>query len=156
MADVEWRGMSMLPQLWRNIDRLFEEFFRTTAVGVPSTGTFVPSLEVEETEDAYLLRVELPGVDPNQMELDITGDVLNLRGEKRQDEEGKYYCCERRYGRFARSVRLPPGVDTSNITAEYRNGVLEVKIPKTEEAKARKIPVQVETKAETVTASATA
>jgi HSP20 family protein len=146
MANIVRRGERGIPDLRRQLDRLFEEFFQPGFIGgggnLPTE--FVPQLEIGETEQGYVLRAELPGVDPNKIELDISEDVLSLRGEKEKESHearGGYEYSERSYGSFARSIRLPPGIDTAKIEAEFDNGVLNVRIPKGEAAKARRIPL---------------
>jgi len=129
---------------WRFFDRFGEpiwEPFETTA------GEWTPKLDVSETKDAMVVTAEVPGLDPKDIEVALTGDVLTLKGEKdketKKDEE-RYHRVERTYGAFLRSVRLPMAVDGSKVTATFKNGVLIVTLPKTPAARGTLIPVKVE------------
>jgi HSP20 family protein len=105
-----------------------------------------PLIDVEETDDEVMVRAELPGVDENDFTAELTADRLILRGEKRQEAEERrrgYYYAERSYGAFARAIALPCEVDADKATAKYKNGVLRVTLPKTAQAKAKRITVHV-------------
>ncbi|HLQ67331.1 MAG TPA: Hsp20/alpha crystallin family protein [Candidatus Limnocylindrales bacterium] len=105
-----------------------------------------PRVDVEESEAAYVVRAELPGMKLEDISITIEDNQLSIRGEKRRDEENKgttYHRVERVYGVFERSFALGHLVDESRIEALYKNGVLELSIPKSEQAKAREIPVKV-------------
>ena len=108
-------------------------------------GAFVPALDLEETEDAYTLHVELAGVRPEDVEVSVDGVTLTIAGERHfydeQDGE-RFRRIERRFGRFHRVVRLPAGSDPDGIEATHRGGLLEVHIPKREDARARRIAIQ--------------
>jgi HSP20 family protein len=108
---------------------------------------WAPSVDCCETENELLITAEVPGVEMEDLEVYCTEDSLVLRGESRRSDERKeqgYYRSERRYGRFERGIPLPSWVDKDRVQASFRNGVLEVRIPKTEEAKRqmRRIPIQ--------------
>ena len=111
-------------------------------------GGFVPALDIEETADAYLVTLELPGVDPKQVELAVEDQVLRISGEKTfaTDEETKrkWSRVERRSGKFRRDIRLARDVDTSAIEASSNLGVLTVRLPRREESKPKKIEVRVD------------
>jgi HSP20 family protein len=131
------------PDLRREIDRLFEDFFSPGELA-SSRGEFVPRLEIRESDDGYVMRAELPGMKPEQVELDVHNDVLTLRGERRNEdtrEQRGYRYSECSYGSFSRSIQLPNGTDSSKIKAEFRDGMLEVQIPKAEAARPRRINV---------------
>ena len=103
-------------------------------------------MDVAETDDAVIVKAEVPGVDPKDIEVTLTGGVLTIKGEKREEKEEKgkrTHRIERAYGAFSRSIDLPEGVDPDNITAECKDGVLTVTLPKKPEAKARQIKVEV-------------
>jgi HSP20 family protein len=134
------------PTLRRRIERLFEGF--TGALGRPlarARAAFVPSLELTEREGEYVMKADLPGMREQDIDLRIDDDnVLTIRGERREEETKRvrgYEYSERTYGAFSRSVQLPSGIDASKVQADFRNGVLEIHIAKTEAARARKIPV---------------
>ena len=111
--------------------------------------TMMPAVDVWETDQDVMVRVDLPGVDPNDVEIYTTEDSLRIRAESKREEERRergYYRAERRYGRFERMIDLPAQVKPDQAKATFRHGMLEVKLPKTEQAKERmkKVPVEVE------------
>jgi len=134
--------------LKREVERFFERFadpvwepFETVA------GDWAPKLNVSETKEAMVVAAEMPGVDPKEIEIALTGDLLTLKGEKEKETEEKeerYHRVERTYGTFLRSVRLPMAVDASKVTATFKNGVLIVTLPKTPASKGTTIPVKAE------------
>jgi HSP20 family protein len=148
-----WREMDRLmeefespPTLRRRITRLFDDF--VSAVKRPfarEKATFVPSVDLAERDNEYVLKADLPGMREQDIDLRIDDDnVLTIKGERREEETKRvrgYEYSERSYGTFSRSVSLPSGVDASKIEADFRHGVLEIRIPKTEAARARKIPI---------------
>jgi len=110
---------------------------------------FAPMVDVFEDDDNIELRAELPGLKPNEVEIDVTDNVLTLSGERKleHDEEREgYRKIERSYGRFSRSFTLPRNIDTENIKAEMNEGVLSLTLPKREVQKARRIEVKAEKK----------
>lgn len=120
---------------------LFEEFFRAP-FGAFGRGLH-PSLDVTETAEEILVKAELPGVEPKEVELTIDGDVLTLKGEKRYEKtDEKSHVRERGFGSFQRSVSLPGPVAPDEAKAEFVNGVLVVRLKKSAEALARRIPVE--------------
>ena len=134
--------------LKREMERFFDRFaepvwdpFETMA------GDWAPKLDVSETKDAMVVTADMPGVDPKEIEIGLTGDLLTLKGEKEkrtEEKEERYHRVERTYGAFLRSVRLPMAVDGSNVTATFRNGVLVVTLPKTPASRGTMIPVKTE------------
>jgi len=99
-----------------------------------------------DCEDRVIVRVELPGVDKDNIDISVAGDILTIKGERKPPEEVKdedYYCCERYRGNFYRSIQLPGDVDTEKIEATYENGVLEITLPKVPEVTPKKISVSV-------------
>jgi HSP20 family protein len=137
-----WGG-DLRREMERFIDR-FEPLWEPLAT---TTGDWAPQLDVSETKDAMVLKAEVPGVDPKDIEIMLTGDLLTLKGEKAKetlDKEERYHRVERVYGAFLRSVRLPMAVDGSKVTASFKNGVLVVTLPKTPASKGTMIPVKAE------------
>jgi len=139
--------------LQREMNRLFEDFFRggPPAITWPgSTAAFTPRIEVRDTDEALVVSAELPGVAQDQVEIEIGGDVLTIRGEKKvesetKDETGKdVIATERSYGSFLRTVALPFTPDSTAVTATFDKGVLTVTLPKPPEAaaKAAKIAIK--------------
>lgn len=105
-----------------------------------------PLIDVEETDDEVVVQAELPGLDEKDFSVEVSGDRLVLRGERRRETEEQrhgYYYAERSYGAFTRAIALPCEVDADKATAKYKHGVLRVTLPKTAQAKARRITVQV-------------
>ena len=107
---------------------------------------WVPAMDIFEKEDDLVIRAELPGVGAEEIDVRVENDTLILRGERRQDvevEKGKSYRRERSFGTFTRRFSLPTTVDASKISAQHNNGVLELVLPKLEEAKPRKVEIRV-------------
>jgi HSP20 family protein len=105
-----------------------------------------PLVDVHETKEGYQLQVELPGVKQEDIQVSIEGETLTLKGERKHEAEVKedeYHRVERSYGRFERSIVLPSVVDPGQVKATYRDGVLEILLPKKEEAKPKEIKVEV-------------
>jgi HSP20 family protein len=131
------------------MNRLFDESLRTRGTGEEDWalgGSWAPAVDIYEQDGNLVLKAELPGVDPKDVDVRVENNVLSLRGERKLDQEVKkesYHRVERSYGGFARSFTLPSVVDTSNIKAEFRDGVLRMTLPKREEAKPRQIQINV-------------
>ena len=129
--------------LWDEMDRWASDLFHDGA-GVDRS--FEPVLDVTEDENAVSVRAEVPGMDPKDIHIEVDEGVLTLRGEKKEEKDeqkdGRHWT-ERRYGSFARAISLPAYVDAGKVEAKYKDGVLSITLPKTEQAK----PKQVEVKA---------
>ena len=126
----------------RSLDRLVEDLWRTSAV--PTAPGFAPRLEVVEQESEFLVTAELPGLEEKDFQLEVHGNVLTLRGEKRSETSGEQkgrHFSERVYGEFRRAIELPVEVASDKASASFKNGVLTVTLPKAETAKVRHIPV---------------
>lgn len=119
--------------------RLMDELLRTTG-GNGVTG-FTPPVDVHETEDEYLVRIDLPGVKSEDVNVEVNDSVLSISGSRAPAQAGQAQLVERPYGSFTRTLTLPPGVDTDSIAADYENGVLELRIPKPAEQKPKKITI---------------
>ena len=125
-------------------DRDWSSLFFGGAQGRPTAG-FTPAVDVVEQDKAYLLRAEIPGVSPNEIDLQVENDVLTLRGERKHETEQErdgYRRVERSYGSFARSFVLPQGTNVDAIEARAEHGVLTISIPKVQAATARKVEVK--------------
>jgi len=135
--------------LWdEDLDRVFEGFFRPLRVVEEATGEdLIPALDVSEKDDAYVIKAELPGVQKEDIAVTLENGVLTISGEsgseKEEKEEGRVIRQERRYGRYVRSLRLGAQIDDKNVKASYKDGVLELILPKAEEVKPKKIAVDV-------------
>jgi HSP20 family protein len=124
-----------------------ETFFENFGLGLNRDTVWCPSVDVAETQDAYEVKAEIPGILKEDIHISLEDHVLTLKGEKKQENETKnknVHTVERVYGKFERSFRLPEGVKSEGIKAKYDNGVLTVDIPKAEEAKPKEIAVTVE------------
>jgi HSP20 family protein len=132
----------------REINRMFDSFFREGAredSALMSTG-WSPALDLTETDDSFVVKVELPGVNKNDVKVSIQDNILTIGGEKKQEKESKtsnYHRVERCYGSFRRSFALPSNVRSDSIDASHKDGVLTVTLPKAEEAKRKEIEVRV-------------
>jgi HSP20 family protein len=161
MAMERWRpGWGIRP--WRpfreleDVERRFDEIFSRPSLPrlwrrlpVEEIG-WAPAIEVFEREDKFMVKAELPGMKEEDIDVSVVGDTLTIKGEKKAETEAKeenYYCCERSYGSFFRSIALPSTVDAKKIEASYEDGVLEVSLPKAAEVKPKKISVSTKKKA---------
>ncbi|MDZ7359272.1 MAG: Hsp20/alpha crystallin family protein [candidate division KSB1 bacterium] len=107
--------------------------------------TYAPRVDVVENKENFVVRAELPGMKKDEVQLTLENNVLTLSGEKRQEEkrdEGNYHLRETRYGKFERSFRLTDNIDRSNITADYKDGVLTITLPKTKESQRKEIAIK--------------
>lgn len=142
----------------REMERMFEDFpfpfprwprFRgLEAFRFPrELGIQMPSVDVYDEKDQVVVKAELPGLGKDDIEVNLTDSVLTIKGEKKREEEVKkanYYRSEREYGFFQRSIDLPSEVKSDEVKASFKDGVLEIRLPKTEEAKKKAVRVQVE------------
>ncbi|MFB3886004.1 MAG: Hsp20/alpha crystallin family protein [Thermodesulfobacteriota bacterium] len=130
------------------MDRLWDSFFEGGLVRkTKEEGQWLPSLDVSETKSDLVVKAELPGIDPKGIDISLNEGVLTIKGEKRQEKEEKeegYHLVERSYGSFVRSIRLPREIQSDKINASYKNGVLKITLPKSEEAKKKEIKIKVE------------
>ena len=130
------------------LNRVLDEALASGWSGNSEGRSWIPALDVVERADAYLIAVEVPGVDPSTIDVSFEQNVLTIRGSKPmgfgvgKDEELRVYSAERVLGNFERSVRLPEFVDGENIAAEFNHGVLFLTIPKMKTAQARKIEIR--------------
>jgi HSP20 family protein len=142
--------VSSLGTLRGEMDRLLDSFFREP-FGMSewpqwATGKWSPAVDVAENDKELTIRAELPGIEPKDLDVTVTGNQLVISGEKRESSEhdGKdFHHSETRYGSFRRTIPLPEGVDTENVDAQYANGVLTLHLPKTAPAAQKRIEVKV-------------
>ena len=151
---MAWELMNTHP--FKNIEKTRSEMDRlldTFLFGKPKTRGFAeqeewqPPIDVAETESELIVNVEIPGVDPRDIDVSLTGDTLFVKGEKKPETEEKaedYHLLERNYGTFTRSIHLPVEVQNDKISASYKNGVLTVVLPKPERAQKKEIKIKVE------------
>ncbi len=141
-----WDPFREMAQLRATMDRLLNET-RNLPLASEETIWILP-LDVSETEDAFLVKASIPGVNPDDIDISLTDNVLTIKAEikaEKEIEEAQYHLRERRFGVFSRSITLPTAVDADNVEATYENGVLNLTIPKAEEVKPRKIEVHTQT-----------
>lgn len=157
MAIVQWglepRPARELTSLQSEVNRLFSSFFEPSAArsaGAPVAGRgWQPAMDVVERDDHYVLRADLPGVREEDISVQLDGDVLTVSGHRASEHDEQregYYRVERMTGEFTRALTLPEGVDADKIAASYDRGVLEVRIPKPEQAQPRKVEISVGTR----------
>jgi len=145
MALTRWEPFEGLTSLRRELDRLFEHFFERGPLTMGDGGMFEPAIEIADTNDSIMVKAQVPGVSKEDLHLDIMDDCLTLKGEIKDEEttEGKrFHRKEFRYGSFARTIPLPAAVKADQATAQLKDGVLTITIPKGEQAKMKQIPIQ--------------
>jgi HSP20 family protein len=129
------------------MERVFREGFGTARELVTTAGGWSPEVDIEETDDNYELHVELPGVKPDDIAVDVEGDLLTVSGERRfyeEKEEEGFHRIERRFGAFRRVVRLPGELDPDLVVARYSDGVLTVTVPKAAETRPYRVQIETE------------
>lgn len=135
--------------LQQSINRVFEDFWRRfeePGAGFGAISLSSPRTDVAETDKEIEVTMELPGLDEKDIELTVTGDMLTVKGEKKQErkeEQKGWHLSERAYGSFYRSIPLPPGIETDKATAEFKKGVLTVRLPKSEQAQRQRKRIEV-------------
>ncbi len=129
----------------RDLNRIFEPFFGRFFDETPATGTWAPPVDVAEDAEKIHVKVEVPGMNENELKVNYEDGLLTVSGERQfeRKDDRNYHRIERQYGSFVRSFSLPRTVDATQIAANYRDGVLEIEIPKKEEAKPKQIQINV-------------
>jgi HSP20 family protein len=147
MAIVRWEPFRDLLASQKEFDRLFREAFTPGfGEGELSTRTWAPPVDIFENENNIVLKAELPGVEPKDVEIRVEDNTLYLKGERKFEKETKeenYHRIERSYGSFARSFSLPNSIDAEKVGADYKDGLLTLTLPKREEAKPKTIKINV-------------
>lgn len=145
MALVRWEPFRELAALQNEMGRWMSQVTGAPqGAGNGQSATWLPPVDVWETDDELVLAFELPGIPEDQISVELDDNVLTVSGQRertQQHSSDRFYRFERRFGTFARSVTLPAGVDESKIRADYTNGVLEVRVPKPEEQKPKRIQI---------------
>jgi HSP20 family protein len=131
------------------MDTLWDTFLfgRPQRRGFQEMVEWLPAVDVTETKSEIVVHAEIPGMDAKNIDISSNEGILTIRGEKKQEREGKeeeYHLIERRYGTFTRSIPLPKGVDSNKASASYRNGVLKVRLPKSGKAEKKEVKIKVE------------
>lgn len=144
MALVRWEPFRELDELQREMNRLFDRAAptRREEMGV----TFAPAAELDETADAYTLRLEVPGMKPDDLNIEVTAEAVAISGERKSEtktEDQGMTRSEFRYGKFQRVLPLPGRIDNQNVQAQYRDGILHLTLPKAEDEKNKVVKVNV-------------
>jgi HSP20 family protein len=141
MAIVRWEPMRELTGLQSDVNRLFNSFFEASDGGARR---WTPAVDVIETDRHLMLKADLPGLSEEDVQIEVADNVLTISGERKNETEERkegYYRLERAFGSFSRSLTLPEGIDADNIEATFDSGVLDVKVPKPEEVKPRRVSI---------------
>jgi HSP20 family protein len=145
MSLVKWDPFHELESISSRLNRILgDEFGRDNGNGLMAQWS--PAMDVQETDGEYLVKADLPEVKKDDVTVEVVDGMLNLRGERRQEKEEKgkkFHRIEREFGSFERRVAVPSGVDAAKISAEFKDGVLRVHLPKTPNAKPKSIDVKV-------------
>ena len=129
-----WDPFGEFGQLWERMSQFFE------ATGEGGPGAWVPAVETEEADDAYLVRAELPGMKRDDIDVEVSGSELRITGEVKEKTEGK--ALRRRHGKFAYRASLPTDADPEQISAQLTDGVLTVRVPKAAQARSRRVEIK--------------
>lgn len=146
MALIRWEPVRELNTIQSEMNRLFNSFFEPTSPsdGGTSARRWIPAMDLVESEDDFVLHADLPGLGEDDVKIEVEDNVLTLSGERKiehEDRKDGYYRLERASGAFRRTLTLPEGVDPEAIKARFEDGVLEVRIPKPEQRKPRKVTI---------------
>ncbi len=143
---VRWDPFRDLVSIQDELNRLFGRTFGGLEPSRASAGgTWMPSLDVYETEDKLVVSADLPGIEPSDVEVSVEDSTLTVSGSREFSSETKeenYHRIERRYGSFSRSITLPATVDTEKVQASFDKGVLTIEVPKVEKAKPKKVEIK--------------
>jgi HSP20 family protein len=140
---VRWEPFRELSSLQTEMNRLFNAAFDAPP-GNGGARRWTPAMDLVETDEDFVLRADLPGMTESDVNIELEDNVLTVSGERKAEHEERregFYRVERAFGSFARSLTLPRGIDADAVAASFNNGVLEVRVPKPEERKPRKIAI---------------
>jgi HSP20 family protein len=141
---VRWEPLRELSSLQTEMNRLFNTVFDAPSTGNGGARRWVPAMDLVETAEHFVLRADLPGMTEADVNVELEDNLLTVSGERKAEHEEKregFYRLERAFGAFSRTLTLPKGIDAEAVTAGFDNGVLEVRIPKPEQRKPRKISI---------------
>jgi HSP20 family protein len=145
MAIVRWSPFRDLVGIQQEVNRLFDDLMTRRAEAGAEGAVWIPAVDVAETEDAINVKVEAPGVKKDDIKISVTNNVLTVRGEKKMEKETSeenYHRIERVYGSFVRSLELPTVVQANKVKASFKDGVLSIVLPKSEEVKPKEIAIE--------------
>jgi HSP20 family protein len=141
-----WEPFRNVSDIQTEVNRLFDGFFGRPAAAGSTGRTWAPPVDMYQTKDDVVLTLEVPGVREKDVSVSITGDLLSVKGERQFENEVKEHDLlhvERAYGRFERLIQLPMPVQADRVKATYRDGVLEIRLPKAEEVKPKEIKIDI-------------
>jgi HSP20 family protein len=144
MALIRWQPFQEIDSLQRDMNRLFDRLVRTDEDGISTS--FVPAVEMQETSDAIHLKLEIPGMDAKDVDVHVSAEAISISGERKEEtktEEKGMTRTEFRYGKFQRVIPLPARVHNTEVKADYKNGVLQLTIPKAEEERNKVVKVNI-------------
>ena len=144
MTIVRWEPLRELSSLQTEMNQLFNTAFDTPAGGNGGARRWTPAMDLVETDEHFVLRADLPGMTKADVNIELEDNVLTVSGERKAEHEEKregFYRVERAFGTFSRALTLPKGIDPEAVNASFSNGVLEVRVPKPEQRKPRKITI---------------
>jgi len=142
---IRWEPAREMMSLREAMDRLFEDAFTRPLSLRERDGWSVPAIDMYQTDNEVVVKAALPGIKADEVQINVSGDVLGLKGEMKHEEEKKdkaWHIHEQRWGSFERSVSLPTSVVAEKAKAEFENGVLTITLPKAEEVKPKTITVK--------------
>jgi HSP20 family protein len=145
MALIRWEPVREISSIQNEVNRLFDTFFDAPRAGAGAR-RWLPAMDLVESDDHFVLRADLPGVAEGDVKVELEDNVLTVSGERKAEHEPRkegYHRVERAYGAFSRSLTLPDGIDPDAIEATFERGVLEVRIPKPEQRKPRRVSIGV-------------
>jgi HSP20 family protein len=145
MTIIRWSPLQEIESLQQEMNHLFETF-SPTPQGPPESAKFIPAIEIYETPDMVYLQVELPGLDPKHLDIQVAAEAISIKGERRAEnvvEKNGVTRSEFRYGQFHRVIPLPARVQNTEVKANYKNGILNLALPKHESDKNRVVKVNV-------------
>jgi HSP20 family protein len=148
MSLIRWDPFADMAQLREQVNRLFEQNLPRTGHEPMSARTWAPAVDIHETESAIVLEVEMPGIKPEEIDIQIVGDTLTIKGERKMAKEAKekhYVRIERAYGAFQRSFTLGLPIEQNGVRAACKDGILEITLPKAETVKPKQVRVEVQT-----------
>src|SRR5437588_6246448 len=149
MVITRWDPFRELNTLQNRVNSLFQDYGRSNQEELTTPGSFVPAVDVYDDEHKVILKLEVPGVKQEDLDVQVENQTLTVRGQRtfeKEEKEENFQRIERRYGSFSRSFTLPNTIDTQSVKADYENGILKIELAKREEAKPKQIKVNIGSK----------
>jgi len=146
MLLTKWKPVETQLRYKNEFDKLFESLFSDFLPESSDLYSISPRADIEESDKDYLVTIEVPGIDKKDIKLHLEDNKITISGEKKQSKEVKdsnYICTERSYGGFQRTFNLPNSIKVADIKAEYKDGIVKIKVPKSEEAKRKEIEIKI-------------